>query len=135
MTPKILTVDDSKTIRLLLARMLRSFQVEVVEGGNGEEGLQTALREKPSLIILDYNMPVMDGVMMLQQLRQNPEIQTTPVIMLTAESNPKIISTVARLGVRDYIVKPFQEDLLLAKIKKIISLEPKGDIPPVVPNS
>jgi len=45
MTPKILTVDDSKTIRLLLARMLRSFQVEVVEGGNGEEGLQTALRE------------------------------------------------------------------------------------------
>jgi len=135
MTPKILTVDDSKTIRLLLARMLRPFQVEVVEGGNGEEGLQTALREKPSLIILDYNMPVMDGVMMLQQLRQNPEIQAIPVIMLTAESNPKIISTVARLGVRDYIVKPFQEDLLLTKIKKIISLETKGDIPPVVPNS
>jgi len=135
MTPKILTVDDSKTIRLLLARMLRSFQVEVVEGGNGEEGLETALREKPSLIILDYNMPVMDGVMMLQQLRQNMEIQSTPVIMLTAESNPKIISTVARLGVRDYIVKPFQEDLLLAKIKKIISLEPKGNIPPVVPAS
>jgi two-component system cell cycle response regulator len=135
MTPKILTVDDSKTIRLLLARMLRPFQVEVVEGGNGEEGLQTALRERPSLIILDYNMPVMDGVMMLQQLRQNPEIQATPVIMLTAESNPKIISTVARLGVRDYIVKPFQEDLLLAKINKIVSLEPKGALPPVIPAS
>ncbi len=64
----------------------------------------------------------MDGVTMLQHLRSEPELRSIPVIMLTAESNPKVISTVARLGVRDYVVKPFQEQALIAKVSKIIAL-------------
>ncbi len=120
--PAILTVDDSKTIRLLLARILRPFAVEVCEASNGEEGLAVAAAKGPQLIILDYNMPVMDGLTMLSRLREDAALKATPVIMLTAESGSAIISAVARLGARDYIVKPFEEQALLAKIGKILPL-------------
>jgi CheY-like chemotaxis protein len=120
--PTILTVDDSKTIRLLLARILRPFAVEVCEACNGEEGLAVAAAKGPQLIILDYNMPVMDGLTMLSRLREDAALKATPVIMLTAESGSAIISAVARLGARDYIVKPFEERALLAKIGKVLPL-------------
>ena len=125
MSPKILSVDDSKTVRALLARLLRPYACELCEAANGEEGLAVAAREKPDLIFLDYNMPVMDGVTMLRRLRDNAELRRTPVIMLTAESGAENIATVARLGVRDYIIKPFDEELLLAKTARVVSLVPR----------
>ncbi len=120
--PKILTVDDSKTIRLLIARMLKPFAVEICEASNGAEGLDVAAEKAPQLIILDYNMPVMDGLTMLSCLRGDAALKATPVIMLTAESGTAIISAVARLGARDYIIKPFNEQMLLAKIGRILPL-------------
>jgi two-component system, cell cycle response regulator len=122
MTPKILSIDDSKTIRLVLARLFRPFDCEWREAANGEEGLTIATREKPDLIILDYNMPVMDGVTMLRKLREDAALKRTPVIMLTAASGLESLATVARLGVRDYVTKPFREEELLAKVGRIISL-------------
>jgi len=127
MTPRILSIDDSKTIRLLLARLFRPFVCEWREAANGEEGLIVATREKPDLIILDHNMPVMDGITMLRKLREDPGLKRTPVIMLTAESGPESLATVARLGVRDYVTKPFREAELLAKAGRIISLTPRAD--------
>jgi len=125
MTPTILSVDDSKTIRLVLARLFRPFACEVCEAANGEEGLAVAAQRKPDLIILDHNMPVMDGVTMLRRLREDAALKRTPVIMLTAESGCDNIATVARLGVRDYLTKPFNEDQLLAKAGRIIPLLPR----------
>ncbi|NWG72686.1 MAG: response regulator [Parvularculaceae bacterium] len=127
MTPKILSVDDSKTIRTALARLFRPFACEVCEAANGEEGLAMAAAKKPDLIILDHNMPVMDGITMLRHLREHAELKRTPVIMLTAESGCENIATVARLGVRDYLIKPFREDQLLAKVARIIPLLPRPD--------
>ena len=125
MTPTILSVDDSKTVRRVLARLFRPFACEVCEAANGEEGLVVAAQRKPDLIILDHNMPVMDGVTMLRRLREDAEMKHTPVIMLTAESGCENIATVARLGVRDYLTKPFREDQLLAKAGRIIPLLPR----------
>jgi len=122
MMPKILSIDDSRTIRLLLARLFRPFACELVEAANGEEGLAVAEREKPDLIILDYNMPVMDGITMLRKLREDAGLKGTPVLMLTADSGLQSLATVARLGVRDYVIKPFQEQELLAKAGRIIPL-------------
>ena len=122
MMPRILSIDDSKMIRLLLARLFRPFACEWWEAANGEEGLAVAAQVKPDLIILDYNMPVMDGLTMLRQLREDPELKHTPVIMLTAESGPENLAVVARLGVRDYVTKPFREEDLLAKARRIIPL-------------
>ena len=122
MIPRILSIDDSKTIRLLLTRLFRPFACELMEAANGEEGLAVASRENPDLIILDYNMPVMDGIAMLRKMREDPGLKRTPVIMLTADSGLQSLATVARLGVRDYVTKPFREEELLGKVGRIIPL-------------
>jgi two-component system cell cycle response regulator len=132
--PKILSVDDSRTIRLMLKRVFRPFHCELFEAADGMEGLEAVITHQPDLIMLDYNMPVMDGVTMLRKMREHDNIKRTPVIMLTAEDSNEIISTVARLGVRDYIIKPFEDENLLSKVSRIINLErkPETDQPEAV---
>jgi len=122
MAAKILSVDDSKTIRMLVAKAFRAFDCTVLEAGNGEEGLAVAERERPDLIILDVTMPVMDGVTMLTKLKEHPELKRIPVIMLTAESGRDNVMHIARLGARDYLVKPFKEDQLIGKASRIVNL-------------
>ena len=121
--PKILSVDDSRTMRMMVKRVFRPFQCELFEAADGMEGLEAAITHQTDLIVLDYNMPVMDGVTMLRKMREHDNIKRTPVIMLTAEDSNEIISTVARLGVRDYIIKPFEDENLLSKVARIINLE------------
>ena len=132
--PKILSVDDSRTMRMMVKRAFRNFQCELFEAADGAEGLAAALANKPDLIVLDYNMPVMDGVTMLRNMRENAELKRTPVIMLSAEDSNEVISTVARLGVRDYILKPFEDENLLSTVTRIINLKrkPETDQPPLV---
>lgn len=130
MPTKILSVDDSKTIRMIVARAVRAFDCVVVEASNGEEGLVVAAREKPDVIILDITMPVMDGVTMLGRLKENPELKHIPVVMLTAESGRENVAHIARLGVRDYLVKPFKEDQLIEKLSRIVTLQPKTNTGP-----
>src|SRR6476469_7493602 len=106
MKPKILTVDDSKTIRLIVAKAFKPFDCEVFEAGNGVEGLAVAAREYPDLIILDLTMPIMDGVEMLSRLKSDPSLKPIPVVMLTAEAGRDNVLRIAKMGVRDYLVKP-----------------------------
>jgi two-component system cell cycle response regulator len=102
----------------------------VCEATNGEEGIAVATREKPDLILLDITMPVMDGVTMLGH-RQNDEVlKRIPVIMLTAESGRENVQYIARLGIRDYIAKPFKEDDLIEKINRVVTLEKKPVVQP-----
>lgn len=122
---KILTIDDSRTIRMIIQRAFRPFECTVCEASNGAEGLAAAEHEKPNLIILDITMPVMDGITMLTQMRQRPELKDIPVIMLTAESGRENVATVAGLGVRDYLVKPFKDEQLVEKAGRIIALPRK----------
>ena len=125
MSKKILSVDDSRTIRLIVARAFKPYDVQVCEATNGEEGLAAAARENPDLIILDVTMPVMDGVTMLGKLKENPALKTIPVIMLTAESGRENVLQIAKIGVRDYLVKPFKEDQLIDKAGRIVALQKK----------
>jgi two-component system, cell cycle response regulator len=127
MRPKILTVDDSKTIRLIVGKALKGFDCEVMEAANGVEGLAVATREHPDIIILDYTMPIMDGAEMLAKLKGNPELKGIPVIMLTAEAGRENVLKIAKLGVRDYIIKPFKEDLLIDRVSRVVDLKQKGD--------
>ena len=108
MGPKILTVDDSKTIRMIVARAFKPFACEILEASDGVEGLAVVSRQKPDIIILDYTMPVMDGTEMLGRLKSTPELRSIPVIMLTAEAGRENVLRIAKLGVKDYLVKPFK---------------------------
>jgi two-component system cell cycle response regulator len=126
MASKILSVDDSRTIRMIVARAFRQYDCILCEAGNGEEGLAAAAREKPDLILLDVTMPVMDGVTMLTKLKEDPALKSIPVIMLTAESGRENVLHIAKLGVRDYLVKPFKEEQLIEKAGRVVSLVKKA---------
>ena len=126
MKPKILTVDDSKTIRLIVTKALKPFDVDVLEASNGVEGVTVAMREKPDLILLDLTMPIMDGSECLAKLKSHADLKNTPVIMLTAESGKDNVMKIAKMGVRDYLVKPFKEDMLVERAGRIIELKAKG---------
>ena len=126
MSLKILSVDDSKTIRMIVGRSLKNYDCTVCEAANGEEGLAAAAKELPDLIILDITMPVMDGVTMLGKLKEDPELKGIPVIMLTAESGRENVTFIAKLGVRDYLVKPFKDEQLIEKVSRVVTLTPKA---------
>jgi two-component system cell cycle response regulator len=126
MATKILSVDDSRTIRLIVGKAFKTYDCQMCEASNGEEGLAVAAREKPDLIILDVTMPVMDGVTMLTKLKEDPNLKAIPVIMLTAESGRDNVLQIARLGVRDYLVKPFKENELIEKAGRVVSLVKKA---------
>lgn len=123
---KILSVDDSKTIRLVVARAFSSFDCEVSQAVNGEDGLAKAAAEKPDLILLDLTMPVMDGATMVVKLQEDPTLKNIPVIMLTAESGSENVACISQLGVRDYLVKPFKDDQLIEKATRLIALKKKA---------
>ena len=129
MSNKILTVDDSKTVRLVVRKAFKPYQCEIVEAGDGVEGLSVASKEMPDLILLDVTMPVMDGVEMLTRLKSDAALKGIPVIMLTAEGGRDHVLKVAKLCVRDYIVKPFKEDLLVEKVGRIVDLKPISEGP------
>jgi two-component system cell cycle response regulator len=128
MPVKILSVDDSKTIRMIVKRTFATYDTIVLEACNGEEGLATAAAEKPDLIVLYITMPIMDGVTMLTKLKENEALKHIPVIMLTAESGRENVAYIAKLGVRDYLVKPFQDTQLIEKVNRVIPLQPKAAV-------
>jgi CheY-like chemotaxis protein len=126
---KILTVDDSKTVRIIVRKAFKAYDCEISEAANGVEGLAIAAKDTPHLILLDVTMPVMDGVEMLTKLKADPVLKSIPVMMLTAEGGREHVLKIAKIGVRDYIVKPFKEDVLVDKAGRIIELMPLVDGP------
>lgn len=123
MAVKILSVDDSKTIRLIISRAFKAYDCQVLEASNGLEGMAMATREKPDVIILDITMPIMDGMEMLSMLRANHELRAIPVVMLTAEAGRDTVLRIAKMGVRDYLIKPFKEEQIIERVSRIVPLE------------
>lgn len=126
---KLLSVDDSKTVRIIIKKAFKNYDCDILEASNGVEGLALAAKEPPDVILLDVTMPVMDGVEMLTKLKADPALKAIPVVMLTAEGGKDNVLKIAKIGVRDYIVKPFKEDVLVQKVGRIIDLKPITDAP------
>jgi len=125
MTLKVLTVDDSKTIRMIVKKAFKTFECDLFEAENGHQGLEVARKERPDLIVLDITMPVMNGTEMLDKLKKDPDLKNTHVIMLTAESGKENVLEIVKMGVTDYMVKPFKGEQLIERVTKILTLEPK----------
>jgi len=118
---RILLVDDSLTIRSLLRRTLGQLQAEeVVEAPNGVEALTQLARRRFDLVILDVNMPLMDGVETLEAIRTAPEYAALPVVMLTSEKNEPLVRRLVELGITAYLSKPLSQDLLADRLSKIL---------------
>jgi CheY-like chemotaxis protein/anti-anti-sigma regulatory factor len=127
MTLKVLTVDDSKTIRMIVKKAFQSYDCSICEAENGAEGLAAATKEKPGLIILDITMPVMNGIEMLDRLKGDPDLKNIPVIMLTAESGKDNVLNIVKKGIKDYMLKHFKGEDLIESVRKILPLESKTE--------
>ncbi|MEY2342321.1 response regulator [Acidithiobacillus sp. IBUN Pt1247-S3] len=121
MAKTILIVDDSASLRQVVAIALKSAGYEVVEAGDGVQGLaQLQAAQKIHLIISDVNMPNMDGITFLKNIKQLPNYKFTPVIMLTTESGDDKKQAGREAGAKAWVVKPFQPQQLLAAVAKLV---------------
>jgi len=118
--PKILIVDDSMMVRMTVKRTLLSVDFEVVEAKDGAEGLAKAKESSYDLILTDLNMPNMDGLTMIQNIRQLPAYAETPIVMLTTESGDDKKSIGHESGVSAWLVKPFQPDHLIEVVGSML---------------
>ena len=124
MSYKILTVDDSRMVRLIVAKTFQPFGCEVYEAPNGTDALMTAQAIAPDLIFLDITMPDISGLVVLEKLRQITSLCSIPVVMLTAESGNTSIARADQLKVAGYVSKPFKGEQLLAIASKFLTLQP-----------
>lgn len=113
---KILVVDDDADLVSIIQCRLKWCRCEAVTAADGREGLEKAASERPDLILLDTDMPVMNGHEMLERLRKQPELKDIPVIMVTALCEPQDIAAASSYGIVDYVTKPFDFTELMEKI-------------------
>jgi two-component system chemotaxis response regulator CheY len=119
-----LIVDDSRVIRKVSRGIVEGLNFRVSEAENGEAGLLACQAEMPDVILLDWNMPVMDGYSFLQKLRSSPEGQAPKVVFCTTENDLGYITRALEAGADEYIMKPFDKDILAAKLQELGVLPP-----------
>lgn len=117
---KILAVDDSASMRQMVSFTLKGAGYEVVEAVDGKDALQKAQAGKADLVLTDVNMPNMDGISLVKQLRILPNYKFTPILLLTTESAPEKKQEGKSAGATGWLVKPFNPDQLLTTIKKVL---------------
>lgn len=116
----ILAVDDSSSMRQMVSFTLKGAGHNVVEAVDGKDALTKAKSQKFDLVITDVNMPVMDGITFIKNLRGDPNYKFTPMLMLTTESSTDKKSEGKAAGATGWIVKPFNPDQLLNTVKKVL---------------
>jgi two-component system chemotaxis response regulator CheY len=120
MAKRILLVDDSASVRTVAGIALRGAGYEVVEASNGQEGLTRLNGERIHLIISDVNMPVLDGIGFLKEVKKHPAYKFTPVIMLTTEAGEDKKQEGRAAGAKAWITKPFQPAVMLEAVSKLV---------------
>jgi len=116
----ILAVDDSASMRQMLAFTLKSAGYNVIEAGDGQEAFDKARGQRIDLVLTDQNMPRMDGLTLVKSLRALPTFSGTPILILTTESSDEMKAKGKAAGATGWLVKPFDPTKLLEVIKKVI---------------
>ncbi|HYH22628.1 MAG TPA: response regulator [Azospirillum sp.] len=120
MAKTILTVDDSSSIRQLVKMTLTGAGYQVVEAADGREGLAKLQKGGIDMVLTDLNMPNMDGISMIREMRALPSGRGLPIIFLTTESDSDKKGQAKAAGATAWIVKPFQQDQLLGVVRKVL---------------
>jgi two-component system chemotaxis response regulator CheY len=119
MRQSILAVDDSRTMRDMLSFTLKQAGYTVVEANDGQDALTKSKGQAFDLVITDVNMPGMDGIALVKELRKTGNYRTTPILVLTTESDREKKDEGRRAGATGWIVKPFNPEKLLQTVKKV----------------
>ena len=122
--PTALVVDDSKTIRTILSRTLTQLGYEVRQAENGREALEVLDTEKAvTLVLTDWNMPEMNGLEVVKQIRKKPELASLVIVMVSTETEMDHMAAALEAGANEYLMKPFTKEILLEKLQ-LVGLHP-----------
>jgi two-component system chemotaxis response regulator CheY len=116
----ILTIDDSRSVREMVAQTLKSAGYDVVEAIDGEDGLAKAKGQPIQMVLTDQNMPKMDGLTLIRNLRSIMSYKKVPILMLTTESSDAMKQKGKEAGATGWLVKPFNPEKLLAVVKRVL---------------
>jgi two-component system chemotaxis response regulator CheY len=112
-----MVIDDSRTARLVIGNMLRELGMEVISAANGVEGIaQLSKNPDVELILLDWNMPEMNGLDFLRTVRSQMAYQHIRILMATSEAHTNQVNEALKAGASEYLMKPFNKDILVAKL-------------------
>lgn len=120
MPSRILAVDDSPSMRQLVRGTLTGAGYELTQRADGLEALEYAKEHSADLVLTDLNMPRMDGIALVRELRGLPDYQGIPILLLTTESNPELKKQAMQAGCTGWLVKPFSPADLLASVKRAL---------------
>jgi two-component system chemotaxis response regulator CheY len=120
MTKAVLTVDDSPSIRQMVKLVLSQAGFEVHEAVDGIDGLEKAKAKSVQMVVTDLNMPRMDGITMVRELRKLPTYKGVPIILLTTESDESFKKQAKDAGATGWITKPFKQEQLIAVAQKVL---------------
>lgn len=117
--PKAMVVDDSKAIRMILAKTLRELGYQICEAANGKEALSVFEQESPdiSLVLVDWNMPQMDGLEFVKRFRSNPHNSSVVLVMVTTETEVEQMIRALEAGANEYVMKPFTKEIIQDKLR------------------
>lgn len=119
---KVLVVEDSKNVSIMVKMCLNKHGYEVITLYDGLSALEHIFKDNPNLILLDVLIPKMDGYLVAQALKQDENTRHIPIIMMSAKAQEDDINKALKIGVEDYLVKPFTPEILLDKVKKYINV-------------
>jgi two-component system chemotaxis response regulator CheY len=114
---RALVIDDSRTVRIIIGQILRELGMEVLEAGNGSEALEQ-IKQNPDveLMLVDWNMPEMNGIDFIRAVRSQRTFDTTRILMVTSEAQGDRVTEAINAGANEYLMKPFSKDVLIAKL-------------------
>ncbi len=114
-----LIVDDSKVIRMVARKILQELSFETLEAADGKDALDSCKAKMPDAVLLDWNMPIMSGIDFLRQLRKLPGGETPIVVFCTTENDIEHIQEAIEAGANEYIMKPFDSEIIQAKFSQV----------------
>ncbi len=121
---KVLIVDDSRALRRMMGDLLRGLAIEVGEASNGREALQwLRANSLPNIALVDWNMPEMDGLEFLREVRRTPSLRQLPVMMVTTETEMDQMVRALAAGANEYLMKPFTQAMIAEKLQLLGILE------------
>lgn len=120
MAKRILIVDDSSLIRSVAKKAALEKGFEVFTASNGQEGLEVLQSQPVTIVFCDINMPVMGGLEMVELVKQDEALRFIPIVMLTTESNPELKARGKALGVKAWLLKPFNKEKFLLALEKLV---------------